>query len=190
MGDIKKVKVNNVIYTLDLGDGTAAEAAVEAAEAAAAGANAAAGVALSAASKAPYIGQNGNWWVWDSTAASGEGAYVDTNISADPETAKADKVDVDNLEDVVDNLEENPSDYAQVANFEQLPKLAGQPSILFCDGTPSSSNKPTNWIDFMQGGYEWTGRPSAIGQQLLDYTNHITYYGWLNPANYQLDWKH
>ena len=28
----------------------------------------------------------------------------------DPETAKADKVDVDNLEDVVDNLEENPSD--------------------------------------------------------------------------------
>ena len=98
--------------------------------------------------------------------------------------------DIETNTEEIAELCEVVTDPASFANFEQLPKLAGQPSILFCDGTPSSSNKPTNWIDFMQGGYEWTGRPSAIGQQLLDYTNHITYYGWLNPANYQLDWKH
>jgi len=180
---VKKFQVLQQKFKIDV----LATDTIAAANAAAANANAAAEAANAAAGRSPYIDDTtGTWWVWDAT----EEDYVDTETSADPQTAKADKADFDNLVNEVADIEENPSDFARVADFESMPKLAGQPMLLFCNGTPSSSNKPTNWIDFMQGGYEWTGLPSAIGQQLLDYTNHVLYFGWLNPSNYQLEWKH
>ena len=76
------------------------------------------------------------------------------------------------------------------AAFDRMPTLGGQPGILFCDGAPTASNKPTNWIDFLDGGYNWTGLPNVEGQHVLDFTNHVDYYGWLNPETNLLEWKH
>lgn len=73
-------------------------------------------------------------------------------------------------------------------DFYQMPKLAGQPMLLFCNGAPSAENKPENWIDFLDGGYEWNGSPSAIGQHVLDYTNHVNYYARLNASTMTLEW--
>lgn len=75
------------------------------------------------------------------------------------------------------------------AAFDRMPTLGGQPGILFCNGAPTASNKPTNWIDFLDGGYNWTGLPNVEGQHVLDYTNHINYYGWRNPSTGLLEWK-
>ena len=38
----------------------------------------AAGLATEAASKAPYVGENNHWWVWDAT----QNAYVDSGVNA------------------------------------------------------------------------------------------------------------
>ena len=186
MTPVKVLEVNGVEYGVDIEASATIQEAVDAAEAATSAANTAAVAALITASKSPYIGQNGNWYVWDTTTNQ----YVDTEIPADAESLKANKADLDNLVDEVAGVETYPSDLAHVADFYAMPKLAGQPMLLFCNGTPTSSNKPTNWIDFMHGGYEWTGLPSAVGQQVLDYTNHVLYFGWLNPSNYTLEWKH
>ena len=78
----------------------------------------------------------------------------------------------------------------ETMDFRRMPMLYGQPAILFSNGAPTAQNKPTNWLDFMDGGYEWTGLPNAVGQHILDYTNHINYYGWLNPSTGLLEWKY
>lgn len=52
-----------------------------------------------------------------------------------------------------------------------LPLLCGQPPILFGSGTPKESVVPTNWRQFdpeTGEGYNWTGLPSAIGQQYIN----------------------
>lgn len=52
-----------------------------------------------------------------------------------------------------------------------LPLLCGQPPILFAAGTPKESVVPDNWRQFDQEtgeGYNWTGLPSAIGQQYIN----------------------
>ena len=52
-----------------------------------------------------------------------------------------------------------------------LPLLCGQPPILFGAGTPKESVVPTNWRQFdpeTGEGYNWTGLPSAIGQQYIN----------------------
>ena len=76
------------------------------------------------------------------------------------------------------------------ADFDHMPTLGGQPGLLFCDGAPTAANKPTNWVDFLNGGYNWTGLPNVEGQHVLDYTNHIDYYGWRNPETGLLEWKY
>lgn len=91
---------------------------------------------------------------------------------------------------LADEVEKQRYEVPFEAAFDRMPMLGGQPGILFCDGTPTASNKPTNWIDFLDGGYNWTGLPNVEGQHVLDFTNHIDYYGWLNPATGLLEWKH
>lgn len=52
-----------------------------------------------------------------------------------------------------------------------LPLLCGQPPILFGAGTPKESVVPSNWRQFdpeTGEGYNWTGLPSAIGQQYIN----------------------
>lgn len=52
-----------------------------------------------------------------------------------------------------------------------LPLLCGQPPILFGAGTPKESVVPVNWRQFdpeTGEGYNWTGLPSAIGQQYIN----------------------
>lgn len=78
--------------------------------------------------------------------------------------------------------------------YNSLPMLAGQPAILFGAGTPQEAIVPDNWQQFdpeTGEGYNWTGVPSAIGQQYINTTattggRYIAvrdgYYGlkWLN----------
>jgi hypothetical protein len=52
--------------------------------------------------------------------------------------------------------------------FDSLPLLAGQPMKLFGNGTPSVGVVPTNWKQFKDGGYDWNGTPSALGQEYIN----------------------
>lgn len=52
-----------------------------------------------------------------------------------------------------------------------LPTLAGQPMILFGTGTPQEGVVPVNWKQFdpdTGDGYNWTGSPTALGQQYIN----------------------
>ena len=54
-----------------------------------------------------------------------------------------------------------------------LPLLCGQPPILFGVGTPKETVVPENWNQYDPAtgeGYNWNGKPSAIGQQYVDTT--------------------
>lgn len=54
-----------------------------------------------------------------------------------------------------------------------LPLLCGQPPILFGAGTPKESVVPDNWNQYdpeTGEGYNWNGKPSAVGQQYIDTT--------------------
>lgn len=54
-----------------------------------------------------------------------------------------------------------------------LPLLCGQPPILFGAGTPKETVVPENWNQYdptTGEGYNWNGKPSAIGQQYVDTT--------------------
>ena len=54
-----------------------------------------------------------------------------------------------------------------------LPLLCGQPPILFGAGTPKEAIVPNNWNQYDPAtgeGYNWNGKPSAIGQQYIDTT--------------------
>lgn len=64
---------------------------------------------------------------------------------------------------------------SQVASPDDraLPLLCGQPPILFGAGTPKESIVPDNWSQYDPAtgeGYNWNGKPSAIGQQYVDTT--------------------
>ena len=54
-----------------------------------------------------------------------------------------------------------------------LPLLCGQPPIIFGAGTPKETVVPENWNQYDPAtgeGYNWNGKPSAIGQQYVDTT--------------------
>lgn len=56
-------------------------------------------------------------------------------------------------------------------DFYTLPLLCGQPMILFGEGTPQESVVPKNWKQYdamTDEGYNWNGKPSAIGQQYIN----------------------
>lgn len=67
-----------------------------------------------------------------------------------------------------DSIQEEIVDIAKPATFSSIPMLCGQPMILFGNGTPQESIVPINWIQFLDGGYNWTGLPSALGQTYIN----------------------
>lgn len=69
-----------------------------------------------------------------------------------------------------------------------LPLLCGQPPILFGSGTPKESIVPDNWNQYdptTGEGYNWNGKPSAIGQQYVDTTASS---GWRYIAARNGEW--
>lgn len=84
------------------------------------------------------------------------------------------------LETLEQDYEDTEIRYKEIQNFDwaELPKLCGQPMILFGAGAPTESIVPDNWIQFnpITGeGYNWDGTPSALGQQYINTT--VTYGG-------------
>lgn len=67
-----------------------------------------------------------------------------------------------------DSIKEEIVDIAKPVTFSSIPMLCGQPMILFGNGTPQESIVPINWIQFLDGGYNWTGLPSALGQVYIN----------------------
>lgn len=53
-------------------------------------------------------------------------------------------------------------------DFSGIRKMAGQPEILFGAGTPQEAIVPDNWIQFADGGYDWNGSPSKLGQRYIN----------------------
>lgn len=102
---------------------------------------------------------NEGWAVFaDGRAIYAEGA----RLSAVETSASANRADIDRLA----GLQSAPDDRA-------LPLLCGQPPILFGAGTPKESVVPDNWRQYDPAtgeGYNWNGRPSAVGQQYIDTT--------------------
>ena len=66
------------------------------------------------------------------------------------------------------SIQEEIVDIANPVTFSSIPMLCGQPMILFGNGTPQESIVPINWIQFLDGGYNWTGLPSALGQTYIN----------------------
>lgn len=66
------------------------------------------------------------------------------------------------------SIQEEIVDIAKPVTFSSIPMLCGQPMILFGNGTPQESIVPINWIQFLDGGYNWTGLPSALGQVYIN----------------------
>lgn len=75
---------------------------------------------------------------------------------------------------------------ARAGSYDHIPLLGGQPMILFGSGAPVEANVPDNWIGFDDGGFEWIGTPSMIGQQYIDTTNGEKYVSIKN--NFTLSW--
>lgn len=70
-----------------------------------------------------------------------------------------------------------------------LPLLAGQPMKLYGGGTPAEELVPDNWIPLSEGGYAWTGLPTAIGQEYIDTENGGKYEAvWDNFTQRTLKW--
>ena len=59
------------------------------------------------------------------------------------------------------------SDLQEVPDFAEI-RLCGQPLKLFGHGAPSTDSVPDNWIQMKDGGYDWNGVPSALGQEYIN----------------------
>jgi hypothetical protein len=58
-------------------------------------------------------------------------------------------------------------------DFREVVKIGGQPMKLYGKGTPQLSVVPDNWKQYDPAtgtGYDWTGRPSMLGQTYIDTT--------------------
>lgn len=74
-------------------------------------------------------------------------------------------------------------------DMEELPKLCGQPRKLYAAGSPAEALVPDNWVQLADGGYNWTGLPSAIGQEYIDTESGVKYEAvWNNYTNRTLKW--
>ena len=72
---------------------------------------------------------------------------------------------------------------------DELTMLCGQPRKLYGAGTPAEATVPINWLQLADGGYNWHGLPSAIGQEYIDTTNGKKYEAvWNNYAQRTLKW--
>ena len=72
------------------------------------------------------------------------------------------------IEAELDSIQEEIVDIAKPVTFSSIPMLCGQPMTLFGNGTPQEAIVPDNWIQFLDGGYNWTGLPSALGQVYIN----------------------
>lgn len=83
-----------------------------------------------------------------------------------------------------------PREYVEQLDSNDMPMLGGQPAILYGHGAPNSTNIPDNWISFLQGGYNWNGAPSKIGQIYIDLdADHNNKYVAKPSSNYGLTWN-
>lgn len=99
------------------------------------------------------------------------------------------------LQEQINSLSEYADDdYApQPKNSRELELLCGQPPILYGAGTPQEAIVPDNWKQFDPDtgeGYQWTGTPSALGQQYINTTASTGgRYIAVSDGNYGLSWK-
>ena len=90
------------------------------------------------------------------------------------------KADIEALQDEVVEVG------ARAGSYDHIPLLGGQPMILFGSGAPVEANVPENWIGFNDGGFEWIGTPSMMGQQYIDTANGEKYVSIKN--GFTLSW--
>lgn len=103
-----------------------------------------------------------NELVGNASAVADDVASLQSGLSTVEAAAATNRADLDRTMSRV----ASPDDRA-------LPLLCGQPPILFGAGTPKETVVPENWnqYDLATGeGYNWNGKPSAIGQQYVDTT--------------------
>lgn len=93
---------------------------------------------------------------------------VPTNGSGNPVTSDGLHDVFEQIDVELDSIQEEIVDIAQPVSFSSIPMLCGQPIILFGNGTPQEAIVPDNWIQFLDGGYNWTGLPSALGQVYIN----------------------
>lgn len=95
-------------------------------------------------------------------SAADDVASLQSGLSSVETAASTNRADLDRTMSQV----ASPDDRA-------LPLLCGQPPILFGAGTPKEAIVPNNWNQYDPAtgeGYNWNGKPSAIGQQYIDTT--------------------
>lgn len=85
--------------------------------------------------------------------------FADTSIARNV-AHSADKTSAE-VSALLDSLDDDQ-------DFSELPLLCGQPIKLFGHGAPSASSAPDNWRQLADGGYDWNGIPSALGQEYID----------------------
>ena len=66
----------------------------------------------------------------------------------------------------------------------------GQPRILWGNGVPAGATIPANWRQFLDGGYNWIGKPAFVGQVYINtaVTSGGFYVGY-KKSDYTLDWR-
>lgn len=97
------------------------------------------------------IKTNENWRPWADASSAVQFDSQLQSVSAD-------------VKGLIDNMSDG-------VGFRSLPLLMGQPMLLFGHGAPAKGKVPDNWrqFDSLSGqGYDWTGTPSALGQQYID----------------------
>ena len=103
-----------------------------------------------------------NELVGNASAVADDVASLQSGLSTVEAAAATNRADLDRTMSRV----ASPDDRA-------LPLLCGQPPILFGAGTPKETVVPENWNQYDPAtgeGYNWNGKPSAIGQQYVDTT--------------------
>ena len=103
-----------------------------------------------------------NELVGNASAVADDVASLQSGLSTVEAAASTNRADLDRTMSRV----ASPDDRA-------LPLLCGQPPILFGAGTPKETVVPENWNQYDPAtgeGYNWNGKPSAIGQQYVDTT--------------------
>lgn len=117
-----------------------------------------------------------NDWGIEYVEASGDGNGVWQYVQGIPDAIYGLLGKVKDVEGDVASLDSRMDDAEEEVNALQEPdyhdinqaKLCGQPMKLFGAGTPQESVVPDNWIQLADGGYDWNGTPSAIGQEYIN----------------------
>ena len=117
-----------------------------------------------------------DWGVERQTGASGTAAITTAYSQGYPDSLAAiaqvkikDVVEaVNENSDNIDMIEDEVIDGLGGLDFATLPKLCGQPMKLYGHGVPADNNVPDNWIQLADGGYNWNGSPSALGQEYIN----------------------